>query len=614
MRKFTTFVVALLAFAGATSSMADTTFGTVAETATTSLTNGAYYVIKLTGTGSDNSSTSGYMYRTSANIGYFQYQLTNDITLGSKITNESAAVWQYNVVDETAGTFSLTNAYYGLVLPADAAASAYISSSEQANLVLTDAGNIYQTNYTVSGGNLRLNETDENYTLYLGWKSAGVTYSSWSNDIATFEFYYVEPATTIDVTYNYYLDNATTPTYSETVAATIGDSYPSPTLPSYVTSSTNTIPTTVVTDSEGQSYDITCTSSTMPFEEDNWYFLRLGNGETWSVGGYLYDYTINDASATYMTLGSSYQSKTLTNYGSVWAFNGDPFNGFQIYTLSGKYLSAPTTGYDSNTGGNVHPVLTDLADVPEGNMARWDITPSSDITTLDSKTVTGFYIGLHGYSDYRMNDRDNILSFWTTGAGKGSTFTVSQDIPAISLTSVNGNYYATTCLPFNVTTTGDATAYTATVDGTVMKLTETTTMYANKGYVLEGAATYTADLANDQTSTGGETALSGTTTDIDITDSQSNYLVLGRSSAGNVGFYKPSTSVTTIPANKAYYDNTSSSANGLSFSFSDELTGIESVTTTEAAADAPAYDLSGRTVKNPTKGLYIRNGKKIYIK
>lgn len=44
----------------------------------------------------------------------------------------------------------------------------------------------------------------------------------------------------------------------------------------------------------------------------------------------------------------------------------------------------------------------------------------------------------------------------------------------------------------------------------------------------------------------------------------------------------------------------------------DETTGINAITTTEA--DGAIYDLSGRRVEKAVKGIYIQNGKKIYVK
>ena len=58
--------------------------------------------------------------------------------------------------------------------------------------------------------------------------------------------------------------------------------------------------------------------------------------------------------------------------------------------------------------------------------------------------------------------------------------------------------------------------------------------------------------------------------------------------------------------------STGTSARALTLSFGDEATAISSI---EAAkADNGYYNLSGQRVENPTKGLYIVNGKKVIIK
>ena len=44
-----------------------------------------------------------------------------------------------------------------------------------------------------------------------------------------------------------------------------------------------------------------------------------------------------------------------------------------------------------------------------------------------------------------------------------------------------------------------------------------------------------------------------------------------------------------------------------------DATAIESVET-ESAAPAVYYDLSGRRVENPVSGIYIVNGRKVFIK
>ena len=82
---------------------------------------------------------------------------------------------------------------------------------------------------------------------------------------------------------------------------------------------------------------------------------------------------------------------------------------------------------------------------------------------------------------------------------------------------------------------------------------------------------------------------------------------------GVVGFYKLSASG-TIGANKAYLTYTpSASAPAREFFGFSETTGIEMPKAEVVENDAEVYDLQGRRVQNPTKGLYIVNGKKVFI-
>ena len=52
----------------------------------------------------------------------------------------------------------------------------------------------------------------------------------------------------------------------------------------------------------------------------------------------------------------------------------------------------------------------------------------------------------------------------------------------------------------------------------------------------------------------------------------------------------------------------------LNFVFEDEATGISTVKTAADTKDAVIYDLQGRRIAQPTKGLFIVNGKKVVMK
>ena len=79
---------------------------------------------------------------------------------------------------------------------------------------------------------------------------------------------------------------------------------------------------------------------------------------------------------------------------------------------------------------------------------------------------------------------------------------------------------------------------------------------------------------------------------------------------GVVGFYRMSSS-SAIPAWSTYMKIVSSSAPEF-VGFGGEATGIEAVKS--AKNDGEFFNLAGQRVANPTKGLYIVNGKKVVIK
>ena len=79
-----------------------------------------------------------------------------------------------------------------------------------------------------------------------------------------------------------------------------------------------------------------------------------------------------------------------------------------------------------------------------------------------------------------------------------------------------------------------------------------------------------------------------------------------------VGFYKAKEE-STIAARKAYLVSPVG-ANFLSFSFDGDATGIEKVENAAVNANGTMFNLAGQRVAQPTKGLYIVNGKKVVVK
>lgn len=70
----------------------------------------------------------------------------------------------------------------------------------------------------------------------------------------------------------------------------------------------------------------------------------------------------------------------------------------------------------------------------------------------------------------------------------------------------------------------------------------------------------------------------------------------------------------TLEAGKCYLDLSGTTYNAPMFNLGINPTGIDEIEVRDTRTDHQFYDLSGRRVMNPTKGLYIVNGKKIIIK
>ena len=192
----------------------------------------------------------------------------------------------------------------------------------------------------------------------------------------------------------------------------------------------------------------------------------------------------------------------------------------------------------------------------------------------------------------------------------------------------DGNDYASIFLPYAATVPAGATAYYGTLinENSRLHLTpiEGTTIHKNTAVVL--VAPSTSNLGTvyvaPATETGeevNENSLKGTveplTTNIGIT-----YTYVLNGGYGPIGFYKYTAS--NLPLGRAYFEtandvpssNTGTNAKGYLFYFGNgETTGISNATMGNEA-ESTYYDLSGRRIAAPKHGLYIRNGKKVYIK
>ena len=161
----------------------------------------------------------------------------------------------------------------------------------------------------------------------------------------------------------------------------------------------------------------------------------------------------------------------------------------------------------------------------------------------------------------------------------------------------------------NLSVDGIVSAYGAKYSAGKVVLTPITAIPANKAVIIEAdAGPYAIPAINSAASIDDVNDL--LVSDGSITGDGSTIYALGKKDA-KVGFIKVKSGV-KIPAGKAYLVITSGGARDF-LGFDDDTTGIESVEQS-TKADNLYFNLAGQRVVQPTKGLYIVNGKKVIIK
>ena len=176
--------------------------------------------------------------------------------------------------------------------------------------------------------------------------------------------------------------------------------------------------------------------------------------------------------------------------------------------------------------------------------------------------------------------------------------------------------YASLYLPFAATVPADVEVFTATRENSWLVLNPVEgTLPAGTAVVVRGTAAGEALFVPAiEAGTAVENNVLQGTVAAETTPADT-YVLSGAFSAG-IGFY-PYTAA-NLPVGKAYLTATDvpftgeSGVKGLLFG-NGGTTGIGSAVT-DSEAGAVYYDLSGRRVLNPAAGIYIRNGKKVFVK
>lgn len=613
---------------------------------TDGITSGMY-IINVWAKGSQ-----GLLYEPAA-TGYTGYVSTNTIntysgqTIDASIAEKKKLLWNLEVQDD--GSFTIQSASTSLYYSKRGAQNEgrhnvqRVSSNTDANIghlalnTKVDISGVPFFTVRLANGSFEGNGNPTFFhvngsgrgttgeTFHLGyWELGENTGLDTNGSGVLLSFYKLEIQNPVNFSYVYRVNGSEIYRQSKTV--TEGDAYPDlATAPAFCAA---TKPEGTVSASlEGQEVNISVTWSapvafSTSLDNAKWYLMTAGKAnDVLPVMRYKEE-------QNYITLKTADKDFSLSS-ADQWAFVGNPYEGFKIYNRFNKGRLISSTTMSSNNGRDTTPYVS-TGELPSGYTELWDLHVQQTGNN-QSAIVGGFSISQHGQSSYKMNKRgfggdetDQRLAYWTRGADNGSTFTATQILPPTLITynTFESAGYTTLYVDYPIAVT-NAEVYTGQRNdaqtSVEMTLATDNIIPANTGVVLvkHGAdPTYTI---SNEPGTVEPGDISGTTTAITLTDdTRNNYRVFGLSTASpqSLGFFRPSSRVPSIPANKAFYDLTGSGVQGFVLSFDGMETGIalDQIMQPSTEADKPAYDLSGRRVNHAAKGIYIIGGKKVIVK
>jgi len=224
---------------------------------------------------------------------------------------------------------------------------------------------------------------------------------------------------------------------------------------------------------------------------------------------------------------------------------------------------------------------------------------TADKGTYDSGTWTG--------------SENEVTLTWggssTIGLSTVTVFYTDQEIAV----SMNEYGYMTYCNKNVALSFGDLEAFVVSAVGADnVTLSPITQAPSNTPVVLKGAAGSHNLIVLESAESIETNKLKVSAGSITTTESETRYALANKNSI--VGFYKVNAG-TMVPEGKCYVsvsNSTPSARDFLEFCIEGEATSIGEIDNVQSGNEV--FDLQGRRIAQPAKGLYIKNGKKVVIK
>ena len=256
-----------------------------------------------------------------------------------------------------------------------------------------------------------------------------------------------------------------------------------------------------------------------------------------------------------------------------------------------------------------------------GKYAPASVAQSGQVTATDTPANYTVSVPTVGYGAFQANASAQYSALHCAGGGNivgweavadASQWEV-EDAESIQFEiGANGDGYATAYLPFPYTCEEGVIAYTGTVNGGVVTLTEISgTIPASTPVVLKGATTgdKTFTIATTEPAAITENDLKGSYDPVPGGDNIYALAKKGEEGSEIVGFY-PVASTVTIPVGKAYLEIAQAPVKGYFGLEDDDATGISNLNVNDNLNEA-IYNLAGQRLNKMQKGINIVNGKKV---
>ena len=308
----------------------------------------------------------------------------------------------------------------------------------------------------------------------------------------------------------------------------------------------------------------------------------------------VYDPTVNDGS----------EAKPYTVTEALALINALADNG-KIQSVYVKGKVHEVTSFNSNYKSLTY-YIEDLTDNTKAlyvysgkNLGNTDFTGTSDLSVGDELVIFG---DLQKYVKNSVTTPEFTMNNYIVQLKHGSE-------PEVKSLQVAAAEYRTYVATANLVVPTGVKAYIATGE-TASTLTLTSVAKIKEGtpVILNAAEGYYTFEITDDAVTDPATNL------LKISDGTAvNGVFVLAKSGDNVGFYKWMGGA--LSAGRVYVDAPANAARDyLEFTFDGETTGVDDVRSKMSDGRSEYFNLAGQRIAQPTKGLYIVNGKKYVIK